>query len=83
MKRAVPTTAQARRLQQLLDEAAAEHPSHAELLHGFARVMIQQPDDGGPGLPVPVEVLVEQVVAVVVRQGPARVQAMLRQLGEA
>jgi hypothetical protein len=70
MTRALPTPAQADRIHQLFDEAVAEHPREAELLRGIERTIIQQPDDDGPGLPEPIEPLVQEIVTGVLRQGP-------------
>ena len=82
MTRALPTTAQAERIHQLFDEAVAEHPRQAELLRGIERSIIQQPDDGGPGLPEPVEPLVQQIMTGVLKQGPIKKRKMRRILRE-
>ena len=82
MTRAVPTTAQAERIHALFDEAVAKHPRQAEILRGIERVLVQEPDDGGPGLPEPVEPLVQQIVAGVLSQGPLARRKMRKVLRE-
>ena len=81
--RALPTTAQAERIHHLFDEAVAEHPRQAELLRGIERILVQQPDDSGPGLPEPVEPLVQQMMAGVLEQGPIQKWRLRRKLREA
>ena len=83
MTRALPTTAQAQRIHQLFDEAVAAHPRQTELLRGIERTIIQQPDDSGPGLPEPVEPLVQDVMAGVLKLGPLKKRKMRRMLREA
>ena len=67
MIRALPTTAQAERIRELFDRAVVEHPRQTELLREIERALIQQPDDDGPGLPEPVDLLVKQIIAVVLK----------------
>jgi hypothetical protein len=78
MTQAVPTTAQAERIHHLIDQAVAEHPRQAELLRGIEQIVVQQPDDSGPGFPEPLETLVEQVLAGVLEQGPTTQENMLK-----
>ena len=83
MVRAFPTTAQANRIHEMFDQAVAEHPRQADLLRGMERCIVQQPDDTGRGLPVPVEPLVEGIIAGVLKQGPIKrrkMRKMLRQI---
>jgi hypothetical protein len=82
MTQALPTTAQAERIRQLFDEAVAQHPRETELLRGIERTIVQQPDDSGPGLPEPVEPLVQQIMAGVLKQGPIKKRKMRRLLRE-
>lgn len=82
MTRALPTTAQAGRIRELFDQAVADHPRQAELLRGMERTLIQQPDDDGPGLPEPVDLLVEQLMAGVLKLGPLKKRKLRRVLRE-
>ena len=82
MMRALPTTAQAERIRTLFDQAVAAHPRQTELLRGLERTVIQEPDDDGPGLPEPVEPLIQQLLAGVLSQRPVqkrKMRAMLRE----
>ena len=83
MNRALPTTAQAERIHQMFDEAVAKRPRQAELLRGIERTIIQQPDDSGPGLPEPLEPLVQELMAGVLKQGPFQKRRMRKILREA
>ena len=82
MIRAVPTTAQAERIRALFDQAVAAHPRQTELLRGLERTVIQKPDDDGPGLPEPVEPLIQQLLAGVLSQGPLKKRKMRKMLRE-
>jgi hypothetical protein len=82
MTRALPTTAQAERIRELFDEAVNEHPRQTELLRGIERTVIQEPDDNGPGLPEPVEPMIQQLVAGVLTQGLLEKRKMRKILRE-
>ena len=83
MMRALPTTVQAERIRTLFDQAVAAHPRQTELLRGLERTVIQKPDDDGPGLPEPVEPLIQQLLAGVLSQGPLKKRRMRNMLREA
>lgn len=76
----IPTTAQAERIHEVFEVALAERPGQAELLREMERVIVQQPDDSGPGFPEPVEVLVQQMVARLPGLGTVDEQKLLKQL---
>ncbi|GAA1436920.1 hypothetical protein GCM10009616_37810 [Microlunatus lacustris] len=76
----IPTTAQAERIHQVFEVALAERPGQAELLREVERVIVQQPDDSGSGFPEPVEVLVQQMVAILPGRGTVAEQKLLKQL---
>ena len=82
MTRALPTTAQAERIRELFDEPVNEHPRQTELLRGIERTVIQEPDDNGPGLPEPVEPMIQQLVAGVLSQGLLKKRKMRKILRE-
>ena len=78
----VPTTAQAERIHQAFEVALAERPGQAELLREMERVIVQQPDDSGTGLPEPVEVLVQRVVTNLPGRGTVLEQELVERLRE-
>ena len=67
--RALPTTAQAECIHKLFEKAVTEHPRQTELLRGIERAIIREPDNNGPGLPEPVEPMIQQLVASLLSQG--------------
>ncbi len=83
MVRGIPSRAQAERIHRLFDTLRAEHPDEGELLRGLERVIIQQPDDDGPGFPEPVEAHVQSLVGVVLGAGAAAKRKLRRTLREA
>jgi hypothetical protein len=82
MYRGIPTTTQAERIHRVFDALVAEHPDDTELLRGVERVIIQQPDDDGPGFPEPVEARVRDIVAGVLGAGTAAKRRLRKTLRE-
>lgn len=69
-----------KRIHQAFEGALAERPGQAELLREMEYLIVQQPDDSGPGFAEPVEIFVQQMVATLPGRGTADEQKLLERL---